>query len=77
MKNEALSMAQFKKPNGEFKTLEEMTSQERVTFALANGMKKTIETLEVAIESDRVFSRAKFSVMSIFHSMFDEINGIE
>jgi hypothetical protein len=77
MKNEVLSMTRFKKPNGEMKTVEEMDKQEKLAFSLATGMKKVIETLEVSIQNDRVFSRAKFNVMQIFHSMLDEIDGLE
>ncbi len=70
-------MTRFKKPNGEMKTVEEMDKQEKLAFSLATGMKKVIETLEVSIQNDRVFSRAKFNVMQIFHSMLDEIDGLE
>jgi hypothetical protein len=79
MKNnaQALSMNSFKLPNGELKPIEQMAEDEIVKFRLAVAMKKVIENLEVSIQNDRAFSRAKFNVMGIFHELLDEIEDLK
>ena len=71
-----LSINRFKLPNGEMRLITDMDADEQVAFILALGMKSCIETLETAIQSDRIFSRAKFSVMQIFHGMLNDIKNI-
>ena len=74
-----LSMNRFKLPNGELRSIIDMDAEEQVAFILASGMKSIIELLEISIpqaSQDRIFSRAKFSAMQIFHGILTDINNI-
>jgi len=79
MKNQAqaLSMNRFKLPNGELKPFAEMNEEEQRDFCIADAMKKVIENLEVSIQNDRAFSRAKYNVMAIFHELLDKMADLE
>ena len=69
-----LSMSRFKLTNGDLKPFDEMTSEEKIAFTMASAMKQIIENLEISIGNERMFNRAKFNVMKIFHATFDDIN---
>ena len=71
--SQSLSMNRFKAPNGDLKPIMEMSAEEKIDFVLAIAMKQVIEVLEVSISQDRIFNRAKFSVMKIFHESRDKM----
>jgi hypothetical protein len=70
-------MNRFRMANGDFKALADMSNEEKIAFTMANAMKKIIENLEISISNERVFNRAKFNAMQVFHSAFDEINALK
>ena len=67
-KNNSLSMAKFKKVNGELVDPSTLSSEDKLDFYLANLMKKVINTLELSIMNDRVFNTAKYQVMADFYA---------
>lgn len=72
-KAQILSMNRFKLSNGEYKNVVDMSKTEHLEFVVAKLMKDIIEKLEVSIQNDRIFSRTKYDVMTLFHSAVDNI----
>lgn len=75
-KKNTLSLANFKNPvTGELVDIQTLSDEDKIDFYLASLMKKVIETLEMAITNDRVFSRSKFQIMADFHDEQNNIHG--
>jgi len=66
-KKKNLSMSNFKDAQGNLVDPSTLSGPERLDYEMALLLKKTIETLEMSIQNERVFSRAKFQIMSNFH----------
>jgi len=60
-------MSNFKDAQGNLVDPSTLSGPERLDYEMALLLKKTIETLEMSIQNERVFSRAKFQIMSNFH----------
>ncbi len=73
-KKNSLSMANFKNPNtGVLVDPSMLSDEEKLDFYLACAMNEVIQILEVSVAPDRIFNRAKFSVMKIFHETRDKL----
>lgn len=76
-KKNALSIANYKDANGNLVNISTLNEEERIKYHLASLMKNVIEVLEMSIPSDghadRIFIRAKFSIMGLFHSALENI----
>lgn len=66
-------MANFKNERNELVDPATLSKEDKLDFYLSILMKRVIETMEMAITNDRVFSRSKFEIMKNFHEIRENI----
>lgn len=80
-KNNPLKIKNFKDVNGNLKKIEDISVDMKSAYIFGNLMQRVIQLLEVVVpvddRSDRIFNRARYSVMEAFNEAFAEMKKFE